>query len=490
MLKYFESSVNTLPEIEFVKTALSFLLVIIMATTECVAQELRRGDCASSHLELVSSRDCNAFEHGDWVLVFEDEFNGDELDTEKWFTCEDGWNRFHGGCNAELQCYLDDNIKVNNGILSLIAKRENPGFHRPDCDEILPYSSGWIQTKTKFKYGLIEARCRVPKGKGFWPAFWLFGHNREIDIFEIYGNETDKVHTDMHNWYGIHTHCPQESRVENIYDDFHVYRIEWDEFKISYSVDGHIIREQYKYTNTSGQSIPNCHTYARFRYLYALNIFPDSPQSIIFNLAISSSDEHPKPDDATPFPSSFDIDYVRVFKKNNENMNLVVSSYNPDNVNYITGGSICFFHNSGINIQNGAYLKCIATHEIIICPDFHAEYGSEFSATIEHLPTRGDDNDNMQYVMAMPRLSQDDTENEERLKLFPNPTTGPFTLILKEEESTIEDVIIEDGCGRIVIEKTNIGETNYTTSLHKSGLYYARVRTGNGTVHLKKILVK
>lgn len=149
------------------------------------------------------SLDCNTYQHGDWVLVFEDEFNGSELNTEEWYTCEDGWNRRHG---SELQYYNDPNITTNSGYLYLTAKRE-PGYYNItdfdsadnsfDTSIYFEYTSGWTQTKTQFRYGLFEIRCRIPEGDGFWPAFWFFGNNQEINELSReereYSSENDSI---------------------------------------------------------------------------------------------------------------------------------------------------------------------------------------------------------------------------------------------------------------------------------------------------------
>ncbi len=62
-----------------------------------------------------------------------------------------------------------------------------------------PYTSGRIETKGLFAqaYGRIEARMKLPVGKGIWPAFWLLGDADpkvkwpamgEIDIMEAIGD--------------------------------------------------------------------------------------------------------------------------------------------------------------------------------------------------------------------------------------------------------------------------------------------------------------
>lgn len=294
----------------------------------------------------------------------------------------------------------------------------------------------------------------------------------------------------MHNWQGIHMYCPQETTVDNIYDDYHVYRIEWDEFKIIYSVDGHIIREQYKYCNVLGQIITDRYNYINNRYLYALNIFPDSSQSIIFNLAISNSSDHPCPDETTLFPSSLNVDYIRVYKRNNNHSALSITSYNSDSINYVTGRSIQISENADIVIHDGDYMKCIATQDIVIRPGFHAEYGSEFVATV--IPETN--NEQMLYSVLPDNdsavLYRGNPNDDIMLQLYPNPTNGIFSIKTTEQDSKIDDVTIEDGCGRIVYKKTHVGEVKHTVSLYRPGIYYVRVKTDKDVTILKQLLVK
>lgn len=58
-----------------------------------------------------------------------------------------------------------------------------------------------------FRYGVVEARIKVPFGQGIWPAFWMLGENfgevgwpecGEIDIMENIGREPCTVHGTAH----------------------------------------------------------------------------------------------------------------------------------------------------------------------------------------------------------------------------------------------------------------------------------------------------
>jgi len=63
------------------------------------------------------------------------------------------------------------------------------------------------QGKVSIKYGRIEARAKLPVGKGLWPAIWLLGEDinkvgwpscGEIDIMEYLGHDTKTVYGTVH----------------------------------------------------------------------------------------------------------------------------------------------------------------------------------------------------------------------------------------------------------------------------------------------------
>nr|BFE68978.1 hypothetical protein GCM10020092_022790 [Actinoplanes digitatis] len=72
------------------------------------------------------------------------------------------------------------------------------------------YTSARMNTGGKFtaQYGRVEARIKVPKGNGLWPAFWMMGadfltgrpwpYNGEIDIMEVLGRNTTEGYSTLH----------------------------------------------------------------------------------------------------------------------------------------------------------------------------------------------------------------------------------------------------------------------------------------------------
>ena len=185
---------------------------------------------------------------GEYTLVWTEDFDGPQLDTDTW-TYETGGG---GWGNNEKQYYTNrtDNVRIEDGILIIQAKKEDhEGWH---------YTSARIKTQGKksFKYGKIEARMCLPSGGGTWPAFWMMGENYptahwpgcgELDIMEHVGNQPTMVS------YAVHTTMKNGSRGNNwsartyqdgVENNFHVYGVRWEESehfgcdRLTFSYDG------------------------------------------------------------------------------------------------------------------------------------------------------------------------------------------------------------------------------------------------------------
>ncbi|MES2798342.1 MAG: glycoside hydrolase family 16 protein, partial [Bacteroidota bacterium] len=106
------------------------------------------------------------------TLVWQDEFDGNALNATNWnISTGNGCPSLCGYGNNELQSYEAANLTVSNGTLKILAKQENIGGAN--------YSSGKITSKdkAKFTYGRYEARIKLPKGDGLWPAFWMLSND-------------------------------------------------------------------------------------------------------------------------------------------------------------------------------------------------------------------------------------------------------------------------------------------------------------------------
>ncbi|MCW3785771.1 family 16 glycosylhydrolase [Plebeiibacterium sediminum] len=164
----------------------------------------------------------------EYQLVWEDNFDGTTLNDDNW-TIEVNGN---GGGNQELQYYTDrpENVRLEDGCLVLEARKEPYSGKQ--------YTSGRIISKNKqdFTYGKMEARLKVPHGKGTWPAFWMLGYGSwprcgEIDIMEHVGYDPKTFHCALHtqnkngmNGQNVHG---EQTLDNDVADEFHVLTMEW-----------------------------------------------------------------------------------------------------------------------------------------------------------------------------------------------------------------------------------------------------------------------
>jgi len=235
-------------------------------------------------------------------LIFEDNFNegaGTKPSTAKW-TYDPGVPQ-----NGEVQYYTpnSENAQTDGqGNLVIEARRQDYQGRQ--------YTSARMNTGTKFsaQYGRFEARIKVPKGNGLWPAFWMMGedflsgrpwpYNGEIDIMEVLGRNTSEAYSTLHapaynggGGYG------QKYTAVDLSQDFHVWAAEWDSKGIRFFLDGRLVFDAKKDTVES----------TRGPWIF------DHKFYLILNLAVGG--DFPGPIDATtPFPSRMLVDYVRVYQ--------------------------------------------------------------------------------------------------------------------------------------------------------------------------------
>ena len=234
-----------------------------------------------------------------WELVWQDEFNGESLNTADW-NYEIG-NGSNGWGNNELQYYRQENTKVEDGKLIITARKE--AF---DGQE---YTSSRLTTQAKqsFQYGRIDIRAMLPEGQGIWPALWMLGSNiktspwpasGEIDIMEMVGGKGREntvhgtIHWDNNGQYASYGKgYPLEEGT--FADSYHVFSIIWDENSIKWYVDDELFNE----VDITPEALSEFHQ----------EFF------LIFNVAVGGNWPG-SPDESTLFPQQMKVDYVRVFQ--------------------------------------------------------------------------------------------------------------------------------------------------------------------------------
>lgn len=238
-----------------------------------------------------------------YTLVWNDEFRGSWLDQGKWTYQEarSGW------VNHELQTYVIEKtpqgqpvVEVSQGTLKIHALREEGNV----------YSGRIYGNRAQgFLYGYVEARIKLPMGRGTWPAFWMMPVKRvkgwpadgEIDIMEEVGANPNYVSSSIHCRGYNHPQKTQKTHeilCPSAESNFHVYALEWTPDYIRTYVDG---EEQFYFENDHAGNDDTWPFHTPF--------YP------ILNVAWGGDWGGYRGIDEHALPVTMEVDYVRVWQK-------------------------------------------------------------------------------------------------------------------------------------------------------------------------------
>ncbi len=255
-----------------------------------------------------------------FVLVWNDEFDGDTLDTTKWdYQYGNGGEYGNSGWgNNEWQYYLnrEENIRVEDGKLIITAVKE---------ESVMPYTSARIRTIKNdgtvlfsTTYGRIEARIKMPASEGMWPAFWMlpvdesiygaWAASGELDIMESKGRLPQQFGGAAH--YGRTWPNNSFQNKEYVFPqgtditDYHLYSIEWEPDEIRWYVDNECFFTMTDWfsEDASGTAYPEPAPF-------------DVPFYIILNMAVGGNFDPDANLNNAEFPAEMEVDFVRVYHK-------------------------------------------------------------------------------------------------------------------------------------------------------------------------------
>jgi beta-glucanase (GH16 family) len=242
------------------------------------------------------------FHTGSAQLLLEENFDSCCIDYNRWQNSYP-WGR-NLPANYEPQFYTaGENLEIFDGLLRIKLMKENT-LARVDSsladDYLFPdkqpnlrgfsFTSGMLYSKESFEYGKFEIRCKVPKGKWLWPAFWLYGGwpQQEIDIFEHYGQKKKKLFSTIHFHDGNGKSSSQGISFQSkksVHKDFITVTLEWLPDKLLFYVNNELAGEM----------------------LVAFK----GRKHVIVNLAVNA------PGTKLPkriFPKYFEVDYIKVWQ--------------------------------------------------------------------------------------------------------------------------------------------------------------------------------
>lgn len=108
---------------------------------------------------------------GDWVQTLDENFDGQSINLGR-------WNIYTHNYWDKRTHFSKDNAIVNDGKLTLHYEKKT-GYHNDDPNDTMTvgktgYACGFANTfgKWRQRYGYFEARVKLPKAPGLWPAFW------------------------------------------------------------------------------------------------------------------------------------------------------------------------------------------------------------------------------------------------------------------------------------------------------------------------------
>ena len=292
-------------------------------------------------------------------LIWEENFN--DLDNWIKITGNGSW----GWGNGELEFYKEENVSIapipnelSNNALHIIARNESGPDITDQWGNPLSYTSGKVISKSNIsiKYGLIEARVRVPNlDLGGWPAVWLLGtsnytwpRNGELDMMEMGSRQSFRDLHDEHNggnglnnsnvnqvvganaifysddavtpdnpsgaasisWDPDDDDCRPYYNYENSLNDrFVIYRIYWDNESIRFTIiDDEVEYDLYEepmQINEESDEFQN--PFYLIANLAVGGLFTDANYLGGNGLPISM-----------PMPASMYIDYIKVYEWNNQ----------------------------------------------------------------------------------------------------------------------------------------------------------------------------
>ncbi len=317
-----------------------------------------------------------------WTMIWNDEFNGTAVDEEKWHNHPFFWSSF---TESTFNHYTaGDNNTVQNGFLKIEARKEAVPYEYDGETVWSQHTSGQIYSRMRVMPDenqpvRVDVRFRIPKGTGLRPAIWLYSTYAlydEIDLFEAPNNQKMTAEQTIH-WTCGQNKCNIGDGFTFPFDfsvNFHTVSAIWDMDKVSFFVDGKLTTI---YDHFFGSSL-----------------------NLVLGLTVNESDGPPA-NGWAPGQSLFEIDYVRVWKK--QACASIIDKceyYNGFDYRYesstligndiILGGDEpeCSVDVSDLGLntywKGGEYLHTYAVNgSITLKPGFHAMETGDFKAKIK-----------------------------------------------------------------------------------------------------------
>jgi hypothetical protein len=254
-----------------------------------------------------------------YELEFEDTFEGEALDLDRWlpyylphwssrqrsaarYEIGGGFLRLLIEADQQPWCpELDGQIRVSSLQTGAFAGRVGSavGQHRFNPDALVREAQPNVRLYTP-QYGRIELRAKASDDPRTMVALWMIGYEDEPDrsaeicVCEIFGRDVGPDHALV----GLGVHPFGDPSIVDDFSretipidarEFHVYAAEWRPGQVAFFVDGDAVR-------TVGQS-------------------PAYPMQLMLSIYEFEPAEGDEP--TRPYPKAFVVDYVRGYRLTN-----------------------------------------------------------------------------------------------------------------------------------------------------------------------------
>jgi len=470
-------------------------------------------------------------ENNQWIKVFEDNFDGNNLDNKIWKK----WNT----CAYSHPVLWDSSlINVSDGLLHLYTvhdphpqtpcmfRWDDPNTPNINEDSIkyvdYKFTAGAIESKFPFSHGLFEIRCKIPSCLGSFPAFWLYsGYNNEvneIDIFEFWPDEdipslnfrevSFNIHKRMnrywHPFFGYekdftrrdNDNLPQNAHYisdEYLSDTFHTFSCTWDPYTVQWYVDGVRKYTWFRLTDYMGYPIVRCSNIRKNVYYDAEDFYPNQPMHIIINNSVN-----PEGANETPFPSNFEIDWVRYYQKINteKKFDNCVLKNDKDLISFISASEIVLGGDCEYIVENppnwwndGKYLYANALNTITLKPGFKVKPGGYFHGSIISIKKSAM---TISADSAKVKINKKDSlQNIKHLYILsPNPTNGLLKLEFKDPSNLFDGIMITNSLYQVISSTTNRSDYfYYDMSGYTKGVYFLFIKY-SGKIFVERVILQ
>ena len=249
-----------------------------------------------------------------WKLVWNDEFDGTELDTSKWDyrlsmmglrwpAWTDKGVHLDGNSNVVFTLIEEDGRPVCSQLQTGYNFMDEPTVPTTFGKSHLQWNIGKLkEQKYTHRYGYYECRCRLQQKEGWWSAFWIQSPvigasldpgytGSEIDVMESFHPGEVKPHNVFTGGYGLDMKREKIGGINLDETKFHRFGVLWDETAYTFYIDG--VEDGHIDTYVSG-----------------------CPEFILISCepnGYRSADHQPTAEAVAAIGDTFVVDYVRVF---------------------------------------------------------------------------------------------------------------------------------------------------------------------------------